>query len=100
MREVCAYEEEVGTQCCAVVRTRALCEESALERSGRDARTRGRAGGAHVAREARPYEAQEAQVGQAEGRRETGSRDSIFFSFFFYLGLCVTDCGRRLWGDT
>ena len=62
-------------------------------------RTRGRAGGAHVAREARAYEAQEAQVGQAEGRREKGSRDSLFFSFFFYLGLCVTDCGRRLWGD-
>ena len=25
--------------------------------------------------------------------------DSLFFSFFLYLGLCVTDCGRRLWGD-
>ena len=24
--------------------------------------------------------------GQAEGRREKGSRDSLFFSFFFYLG--------------
>ena len=36
--------------------------------------------------------------GQAEGRRENGSRDSLFFLISFYLGLCVTAVGGACGG--
>ena len=58
-----------------------LVREAARGESG----TRGRAGGVHVARKARAHEARETPSGQAEGRREKGSRDSLFFSISFHL---------------